>query len=377
MNAELLIKRLLVFVFDLKRTVMLRRKVSKMLSHLASTMKVVKPTDILLRKYKSLWSKYSVSAGTAWLSLYGNTSGIWDYRYVPEDIYYNQIEPRLNNKIFSKAYTDKNFYSEILSGFSIPGTIACNTEGVLYDSSGSTITLSELSGILLNHKCFILKPAVDSGGGRSVTKWVRQDKIFLSNEGNTFSEEYLKAKYDRNYLIQDIIESHTFYTQFNTSSLNTVRVMTYRSVSDEAIHVLHAVLRVGSKGSITDNQASGGYACSITNDGKLTGFAVDKKGTRYREVNGIALDPGTPVEGYDSIIKVAHDIAHVYRYSRLLGLDLCIDKEGAVRVIEVNSLNNEINFFQLLSGPLFGQFTEEVVQYCSTNRRSFVIDFEI
>jgi hypothetical protein len=77
------------------------------------------------------------------------------------------------------------------------------------------------------------------------------------------------------------------------------------------------------------------------------------------------------------IRDTALEVASCYRYSRLLGLDFAVDKGGEVILIEVNDSNNEINFFQMSSGPLFGTFTEEVVSLCRSLPRSFVIDYII
>jgi hypothetical protein len=74
---------------------------------------------------------------------------------------------------------------------------------------------------------------------------------------------------------------------------------------------------------------------------------------------------------------LAKEIASKNIHSRILGLDLCIDNKENVRCIEVNNFGNEINFFQLNNGPLFGRFSDEVNAYvkCSLNKiyESFTI----
>jgi hypothetical protein len=68
--------------------------------------------------------------------------------------------------------------------------------------------------------------------------------------------------------------------------------------------------------------------------------------------------------------------SHIY-YSHLIGLDLCVDIDGNPKLVEINCYNNEINFFQMTNGPLFKDFTEEIIAYCAGHKRHFVIDFEI
>jgi hypothetical protein len=85
----------------------------------------------------------------------------------------------------------------------------------------------------------------------------------------------------------------------------------------------------------------------------------------------------TMIEGFEKMINTARDLASRYNYARLLGLDLCLNKEGDVTVLEVNNVNNEINFYQMLYGPLFKELTNEVISYCQSHLRSFMIDYEI
>jgi hypothetical protein len=94
-------------------------------------------------------------------------------------------------------------------------------------------------------------------------------------------------------------------------------------------------------------------------------------------VNGKILEAGLKLEGIDEIRETALKVAARFPYSRLLGLDICLDINGNVRLIEVNDVNNEINFYQMLYGPLFRSFTGEIVTWCSQNMRSFLIDFDL
>jgi len=80
---------------------------------------------------------------------------------------------------------------------------------------------------------------------------------------------------------------------------------------------------------------------------------------------------------YDDIISTGLKMAGLYPYQRLLGFDLCVDREGNVRLIEVNNRNNEINFFQMAGEPLFREYTGEVVNWCAGRPKSFLIDFDI
>jgi hypothetical protein len=377
MNIVKTAKYLIACFFNLKVRISVKKKVKKIIRFQAGKTKWAEAPRDVSRKYKELWKKSGYKADKSWLKMYGNICGDWDYRFIPESIYYLVAEPCLNNKSFSKSFSDKNLYSLFLKGFNRPETIVSNIEDVFYDAELVLSDDARTKEAMLSQSQIIIKPATDSGGGKDVTLWsVKGDKL-ISGYGEAIPAEELLKRYKRNFVIQKVIEQHPFYKRFNSSSVNTVRILTYRSPADEKIHILHTVFRVGSKDSITDNQASGGFACGVTDDGRLTGFAVDKKGNRYSEVNSIILEKGLKLEGYDELSATAIKAASRFYYSRLLGFDLCIDKDNQVIIIEVNNMNNEINFFQMIEGPLFGEFTEEVAEWCGKHKRSFMIDYDI
>lgn len=377
MSINGIIKKLIIRIYDFNKKRLLNRKIKEIVSFQNRKMNMVSPPSDVLRDHVKLWKSLTNRVNPDWLKAYGNISGLWDMRYIPESLYYNIVEPVLNNKSFSKCYTDKNFYSVVLDEFKRPETLLSNINGVFYSSNGDFITTEEAVAGVKRLRSFIIKPAVDSGGGKAVSLMSAMNEGFISDSGEYCEAEKLFSRYGKDFIIQEVIEQHPYYARYNATSLNTVRVLTYRSCKDEKIHILHIVLRVGAKGKITDNQASGGYACGINDDGSLSGYAVDKHGNTYNEINGNPLVKGEKPFGIDIIKETALRIAPLFHYSRLIGMDLCIDQKGACRVIEINNINNEINFFQMTRGPLFGEFTEEVINFCRGNKRSFMIDFEI
>jgi len=102
---------------------------------------------------------------------------------------------------------------------------------------------------------------------------------------------------------------------------------------------------------------------------------VDKYGNRYKEINGTDLDKRFIVPFYEQMHAIACEVAPENKYARLLGFDFFLDRENNVKIIEINNINNEINFHQMNNGPLFGEYTDEVIDYCVQNCKSFVIDF--
>ena len=157
--------------------------------------------------------------------------------------------------------------------------------------------------------------------------------------------------------------------------MNTVRVFTYRSVLSEDIVPLQSVLRMGKKGAVVDNQASGGISRGIDNTGKLNAFAIDKYGSIYKDYNSVIFKETDRVPQFSEIIEWAVEVAKMNHYTRVLALDFCVDKNGAVKLLEINNSNNEINFHQMNNGPLFGEYTEEITAYCARNPKTLCSGF--
>lgn len=360
-----------------------RRKISKIYSRLnRAGVKFWNPAGDIIRDHKSLWKKYKHKISLKWLMVYGTISGIFDFRYIPEDIYYGEIEPRLNSKIFSKAYTDKNAYHSFLNNEILPGVILRSINGTCYYQDYSVFgkVPEDVSSIKnMPRGKYVIKPTIDTGGGTGVRViTVSESKIEInpSLPEGLLIEDLFKF-YKRDFLIQSYIEQHHFFSQFNPSSLNTVRVLTYRSLRDESVVLLHKILRMGKTGNIVDNQASGGIACGILPNGLLSDFGVDKYGNKHYDSNGIVFANVGEIPYLGVISEIAIKVAPKFVYSRLLGMDFGVDKDGKVFLVEVNDSNNEINFYQMNNGPLFGEYTDEITSLCIHEPKSFVIDFNL
>lgn len=179
----------------------------------------------------------------------------------------------------------------------------------------------------------------------------------------------MQQLYKKNYILQKIIQQHKFFSQFNESSLNTLKIFTYRSVMSNHIEILHSILRVGAKGERVDNFRAGGYSIGIDTSGKLNNYACTKDGKKIKKVNQINLESNQfIIPFFENIKQTAVAIASKNIYHRLLGLDMTIDYENNICCLEVNNDFNEINFFQFNNGSLFGEFTEEIIEYCINNR---------
>ena len=116
-----------------------------------------------------------------------------------------------------------------------------------------------------------------SGGGQDVRKIELANKILKINPSITAVKDIkdLINYYKRDFVVQEYLEQDSLFKQFNPTSLNTVRILTYRSLGNEEIIPLHRILRIGGPGNVVDNQTMGGISCVIRKDDVLSSFGLD------------------------------------------------------------------------------------------------------
>ena len=339
----------------------------------------------LERDYLEKWSAFRLKPSILFLRNMVSISGISSSYYVPENIYYEFIEPTLNNRLFSYAYNDKNFSERLLPEFKnlFPDVILRSIAGSNFDQDYNYLTNTDTLKLLLDlpvGSFLILKPSIDTGGGNKVTLVERTKHGYYLN-GLSFSADeflaYIRRLYDKNFILQTRITQLSFFGKFNASSLNTIRLFTYRSVANEEVIPLHAYLRFGQKGSLVDSSSQGGLTIGILPDGSFNNFALGRYGEKYFDLDCIQNYKGKKVPHFHEIRILAKKIAPYYFYHRFLGFDFTVDVDNSIRLLEVNNKNIGIINQQMNTGSLFGEYTDEVIDYSLKNEKTFLYHFRI
>jgi len=303
---------------------------------------------------------------------------------VPEDIAYRFIEPVLNPVRYWAYYSDKNMYQYYIQPIaSIPKVYLCRILGGLMYRSSLTrynevpvsfdLTGKEISEIIgRDVKKVVLKPSIDSSGGLGVVLFERIGEVFKNKDNIILSGSYLK-KYGLNWVLQETIKPHSYLQQFSRSSVNTMRVMTYRSVVDDSVSVFCAVLRIGHDDSFVDNLTSGGGYVTINVKNGMLGKCIYNK---YRQstniINNIDFSKRDFVLPFWQDVKVfAKNVAMQVPHVRLLAQDIVIDSENRPRLIEIN-VNNFSWSLSMSSGSIpFGDRFDEVINYCLKQKNNY------
>lgn len=291
--------------------------------------------------------------------------------YVPEAISRCFIEPVLTPENFIPFYNDKNSFDLLLPEGFLPKTFLRSIDGKLMDSKYGVVFLQEeenelssfLSRVTLSDEV-VVKPSRSTWGkGFAIFKWI--DGVWMNSDGNTLSLTYLKQHYGKNWMIQERLFQSTFMSQFNPTSVNTIRIACYRSVRTGKLVTLNAVLRIGSKGAVVDNASAGGVFVEIKDDGTLGKKVSNKYGKESTTHNGINFSTNEfKIPHYEKIKEFVIDIASRMPHMNLFANDVMIDKNGNPRLVEVNTEGFTYWLYQLNSNPAFGKYTDEIIDFC-------------
>ena len=318
------------------------------------------------------WQVLGMKANPVYYRLFSYYIGN-DVNIVPEDICHDVVENLLNPMKYAKFYADKNVFDRLMPEGCLAKTLLRKMNGVYYDADYQRLDIDEktLQGILDKAETdkVIIKPSVEGSSGMGVRCFVSDGggkwKVYGGDEELTLW--YLETHYGLDFIMQERLEQHEAINHFCQTSVNTLRLTLYRSVTDDACHVPSAIMRIGNEGSVVDNAHAGGcYAGIDVASGKLKHEVLDQYGRRRTKFNGVdfAVQQQIPQELWEKVVRFAKSIGTYVPHHRLLALDLMIDKDGNPRLVEFNVEYYSMWLFQFTVGPAFGEYTDEIINYC-------------
>lgn len=307
--------------------------------------------------YQKYWGE---KVSLKWHEYFYYLNNEFSPRYMPTYIYYGKIIPKLNNRRFGAIYSDKSMAEKLLGDrIKQPKTYVKNINGIFYVDD-NVVTKETALSVCMNLDDAVIKHSIDSSQGKSVSRFSCKNGVVIG-KGCPNSIEQLFDVYKTNYLIQAAIQQHPEMARLNPTSLNTVRIMTYWS--KQGVVVLYAVVRMGRVGSVVDNASAGGLYCGVKADGclKENAYTLAPFSVHTKTDNGVVLkDFRIPM--YDELKSKAIELHHQLPYSKFIGWDLSINKDNEIELVEINA--NCPGLFQGATGPAFGDYTEEILEFC-------------
>lgn len=312
-----------------------------------------------------------------WHRMYYLFSGKLDKKYFPEHLFIPEYEWISNSENYYYCLGDKNITPLIASGIdglTVPRVYLICANGIYRDGEMKCISRQQAAEILSNIGKAFIKPTVDSGSGR--------DCIIVSMSGGSDelsgkSAEELLTRYGANFTVQECIEMGESVKRLHPQSVNTFRVITYRTPGAENIHCADTILRIGLGACHTDNAHTGGMYVGVNRDGTITDRAFTDMHDTFTE------HPDTHVRfaGYSipEIRTVEEKALALHARIPQLGVvnwDMTINSGGEVVLVEANTRSGSIDMAQSTFGRgIFRDDTDAILEYLRDMRRLYPFNY--
>ena len=280
-------------------------------------------------------------------------TGHFTKEYVPNNIYHCELVPRANIHKLQGAFGDKNMCDFLFPGENIVHSILKNMNGYYY-YEGRPVSEEEAVSLCQNMENVIIKPSKESQGHGVQLLNVKDGKTNIDG----LSIAQLFKRYKKDFLIQELVKQHKGMAALNPTSVNTMRILSYRSGME--ILIIYSVVRIGRSGSVIDNQCAGGISTTITKEGKLgkVAFSGYSKDNIEKTDTGIVLD-GYQLPSYDKAVEYAKRLHLKLPFFNIVGWDVAIQENGEPVLIEFNT---NPGLSQSAFGSGMGEYTERIIR---------------
>jgi hypothetical protein len=313
----------------------------------------------ILTESKNYFNKYGFSINTDWTSFYSKVSGYESKYYIPEDLFYREIEPNLTNQRLLSFYSDKNLYDQIFEGVKQPKTYLRYINGTFYCPKYNKLSFSEaedqLSGI---SEPWLIKPSVDSGNGRNIKQGdSHYEKLIVDGVETTLTK--LANFYGSGFIVQEkIMSQNKTLAQFHPGSLNTFRVITLRLKNQ--IYNISNRLKFGTGDRIVDNYK--GVWCGVDNNGIIHSNGINAAFQKFiAHPDTDKRFKGTKIPEFEKILEFARQLHERVISMDLVSWDIGYSALNEPVFIECNVKFQGVTTSQVINGPLFGEFTDGVL----------------
>lgn len=318
-------------------------------------------------RHKQLWRRLGMNGSVQWLRFLSTVTGRPDYRYIPSPVYYGVVERCLNDcNRASFEIEDKNLMSLYVPKELRAYCVLRYMRGCFYDDEFNPLSFAMAERVLADYGGDVVgKIAQGSSGGHSV-------ELFRDEKGRKIGKKHeLTIRWIvenvTSYVVQERVYQEPIVASLNSASVNTCRVVTYRLPQRGQACVGSTMLRVGAGDDIVDNISSGGVSVGVREDGSLNANGLDcQYGVVSSTRTGMAFS-GVRLPGFADVRSAAVSIASKVPGYNILGFDFVVRSDGRPCVIEINATSLCCIEAQQ-SGPMFGEDTEDVVDWCLEHR---------
>ena len=284
----------------------------------------------------------------------------FDPRFLPFHLYLPLISRRLNNYRYAKILEHKGLLGRLTHGsIKFPKCVVRCINGEYYSDDMVNISYEDAIAACNKEASLVFKLAEDSSGGHGV-KLLSKSKL----SGTVFIDEVKKLLQNtkNDFVVQECMRQHEVMEKFNPSSINTLRIQSLYLNGRFSIGAI--VLRMGTPGSFVDNLCSGGILVGVDRYGNLGEVGYNARLELFKRHGEITFK-GQRIDIVPEILKmIEEDHTHQFSICKFIGWDIMIDENNMPICLEVNTSQNGVLPFQICCGPVFGERTQEVIDYC-------------
>lgn len=310
----------------------------------------------------NFWAKYGVKfPDYSWFQMYYAVTGIHNPKFIPDPFVVGVLYPYYNDVKSIDGWDDKNLYDKLVSSVSFPKVYCHYYMGDYYDGSWNYFSFHDLDKLSKqiydcfsssNKKEFVIKKARNGSFGKGV-------QLLSFNSPDDITKILKSRKSD--FVIQEKVEQHPFFNQFNKSSVNILRVISFRHKGE--IKILSVSIRYGIEGAFTDVSFIKGKeivnVCGVSDEGIVN--------ERCANLDGRIVPPQTLKEKalicYDEIIRQVK-LAHKQLFPfGIVGWDIAVDINEKPIFIEYNIHWPGTVLYQYANGPFGGKYTEDLLEF--------------
>ena len=165
------------------------------------------------------------------------------------------------------------------------------------------------------HREVLMKP-LDGGQGKGIFKLTESELATFDYDNN------------RHFLCEQIIQQHSKMTSLNSSSVNSVRVLTFKG------QVVACALRIGGDGAIVDNLHSNGVCAHLDlKTGIIDNLCINNRLEKFLYHPGSNMQlVGFQVPNWDKVIQTAKAAAMVVPQVQYVGWDIAVTELGTALI---------------------------------------------
>lgn len=336
--------KILTKYFSIKQSKNLKKNEKKlMINH--------KDWKVLTKEEKKFIDKMNLNTSKIMKNVFYDWNNV-EKKYFVSDIYYQtKILPKLNTinyddfgRVFGiSCFTDKNFEEKYAYLFKFPNCVFRCIDGQFYNEDFKYIESIDVEKLSIKYNNLVFKRTFGEGHGKNV---------YLVNKG-----EFKKniKDFGNNYVVQETIKQHEFLSNFNSSSVNVIRITSL--LWEGKVYILGGLLRVGAPGAFCDHQGNdctGPRVIGLDENGNLLPYSIDPdKALVYDNIFGKKIEGEIPF--YNEIKEKVCQQHLEFLHYKIIGWDITINNENEIICIEFNSNCPGIIQTQMACGPIFSK----------------------